>query len=78
MRALRSSKTPDRFWLLEALPRTETGKLLRRMVPGLIAQAGSTQVSQSVAATESNSQPPSRCRCCIDSRKGLVSSGGDE
>ncbi len=39
MRALRSSKTPDRFWLLGALPRTETGKLLRRMVPGLIAQA---------------------------------------
>jgi acyl-CoA synthetase (AMP-forming)/AMP-acid ligase II len=39
MRALRSSKTPDRFYLLEALPRTETGKLLRRQVPGLIAQA---------------------------------------
>jgi acyl-CoA synthetase (AMP-forming)/AMP-acid ligase II len=39
-RTLRSSKTPDRFWLLDALPRTETGKLLRRMVPGLIAQAG--------------------------------------
>ena len=38
MRALRSSKTPDRFWLLEALPRTETGKLLRRMVPDLIAR----------------------------------------
>jgi acyl-CoA synthetase (AMP-forming)/AMP-acid ligase II len=38
MRALRSSKTPDRIWLLEALPRTETGKLLRHMVPGLIAQ----------------------------------------
>jgi len=38
MRALRSSKTPDRFWLLDALPRTETGKLLRRMVPGLIAR----------------------------------------
>ena len=37
MRALRSSKTPDRFWLLDALPRTETGKLLRREVPGLIA-----------------------------------------
>ena len=37
MRALRSSKTPDRFWLLDALPRTETGKLLRRQVPGLIA-----------------------------------------
>jgi acyl-CoA synthetase (AMP-forming)/AMP-acid ligase II len=36
-RALRSSKTPDRFWLLSALPRTETGKLLRRTVPGLIA-----------------------------------------
>jgi acyl-CoA synthetase (AMP-forming)/AMP-acid ligase II len=40
MRALRSSKTPDRFWLLDALPRTETGKLLRRMVPGLIPPAG--------------------------------------
>ena len=37
LRALRSSKTPDRFWLLDALPRTETGKLLRRLVPGLIA-----------------------------------------
>ena len=37
MGALRSSKTPDRFWLLDALPRTETGKLLRRQVPGLIA-----------------------------------------
>jgi acyl-CoA synthetase (AMP-forming)/AMP-acid ligase II len=40
MRALRSSKTPDRFWVLDALPRTETGKLLRRMVPGLVARAG--------------------------------------
>jgi acyl-CoA synthetase (AMP-forming)/AMP-acid ligase II len=39
MRALRSSKTPDRFWFLDALPRTETGKLLRRMVPGMISQA---------------------------------------
>jgi acyl-CoA synthetase (AMP-forming)/AMP-acid ligase II len=38
-RALRSSKTPDRFWFLDALPRTETGKLLRRMVPGMISQA---------------------------------------
>ena len=38
-RALRSSKTPDRFWLLEELPRTETGKLLRRLVPGLIRPA---------------------------------------
>lgn len=41
MRALRSSKTPDRFWLLDGLPRTETGKLLRRMVPGLIEQTRS-------------------------------------
>jgi acyl-CoA synthetase (AMP-forming)/AMP-acid ligase II len=41
LRALRSSKTPDRIWLLDALPRTETGKLLRRMVPDLVAQAGS-------------------------------------
>jgi acyl-CoA synthetase (AMP-forming)/AMP-acid ligase II len=39
LRALRSSKTPDRFWFLDALPRTETGKLLRRLVPGLIPQA---------------------------------------
>ena len=39
LRALRSSKTPDRFWLLEELPRTETGKLLRRLVPGLIPPA---------------------------------------
>jgi acyl-CoA synthetase (AMP-forming)/AMP-acid ligase II len=37
--ALRSSKTPDRFWFLDALPRTETGKLLRRLVPDLIAPA---------------------------------------
>jgi acyl-CoA synthetase (AMP-forming)/AMP-acid ligase II len=36
LQALRSSKTPDRFWFLDALPRTETGKLLRRLVPGLI------------------------------------------
>jgi acyl-CoA synthetase (AMP-forming)/AMP-acid ligase II len=36
LQALRSSKTPDRFWLLDALPRTETGKLLRRLVPGMI------------------------------------------
>jgi acyl-CoA synthetase (AMP-forming)/AMP-acid ligase II len=41
LRALRSSKTPDRFWLLRELPRTETGKLLRRMVPGLIPPATS-------------------------------------
>jgi acyl-CoA synthetase (AMP-forming)/AMP-acid ligase II len=39
MRSLRSSKTPDRFWFLDALPRTETGKLLRRRVPNLIAQS---------------------------------------
>ena len=39
LQALRSSKTPDRFWLLSELPRTETGKLLRRLVPGLIPPA---------------------------------------
>jgi acyl-CoA synthetase (AMP-forming)/AMP-acid ligase II len=39
MKALRSSKTPDRFWFLDALPRTETGKLLRRMLPGMVSQA---------------------------------------
>jgi acyl-CoA synthetase (AMP-forming)/AMP-acid ligase II len=37
--ALRSSKTPERFWLLGELPRTDTGKLLRRQVPGLVAEA---------------------------------------
>jgi acyl-CoA synthetase (AMP-forming)/AMP-acid ligase II len=36
-RALRSSKTPDRFWFVDELPRTETGKLLRRQVPGAIS-----------------------------------------
>lgn len=35
--ALRSSKTPDRIWFVEELPRTETGKLLRRNVPGLLS-----------------------------------------
>jgi acyl-CoA synthetase (AMP-forming)/AMP-acid ligase II len=45
VRALRSSKSPDRFWFLDALPRTETGKLLRRMVPGLLPRA---QVGQRV------------------------------
>lgn len=39
LQALRSSKTPDRFWLLSELPRTETGKLLRRLVPGMIPPA---------------------------------------
>ncbi len=39
LQALRSSKTPDRFWLLDELPRTETGKLLRRKVPGMIPPA---------------------------------------
>ncbi|MFT4289112.1 class I adenylate-forming enzyme family protein [Nocardioides sp.] len=34
---LRSSKTPDRFWFLTELPRTETGKLLRRRVPDALA-----------------------------------------
>lgn len=29
---LRSSKTPERFWFWDELPRTETGKLLRRHV----------------------------------------------
>ncbi len=47
MRALRSSKTPDRFWFLDSLPRTETGKLLRRMVPGMISQA---QLGESAVA----------------------------
>jgi hypothetical protein len=29
-------KTQDPFWLLDALPRAETGKLLRPQVPDLI------------------------------------------
>ena len=38
-RTLRSSKTPGRFWFLDELPRTETGKLLRRRVPDIIKYA---------------------------------------
>jgi acyl-CoA synthetase (AMP-forming)/AMP-acid ligase II len=34
--ALRSSKTPDRVWIWEELPRTETGKLVRREVTARI------------------------------------------
>ena len=34
---LRSSKTPDRIHVLESLPRTETGKLIRREVRGLLS-----------------------------------------
>jgi acyl-CoA synthetase (AMP-forming)/AMP-acid ligase II len=30
--ALRSSKTPDRIWFWDELPRTETGKLVRRTI----------------------------------------------
>ncbi|MCD4524240.1 class I adenylate-forming enzyme family protein [Nocardioides sp. cx-173] len=37
--SLRSSKTPDRIWLVDELPRTETGKLLRRRVPELLAES---------------------------------------
>jgi acyl-CoA synthetase (AMP-forming)/AMP-acid ligase II len=33
---LRGSKTPDRVHVLEELPRTETGKLIRRQVRGLL------------------------------------------
>ena len=51
MRALRSSKTPDRFWVLDALPRTETGKLLRRMVPGLVGRAGRGEPGSALPAS---------------------------
>ncbi|MFT4265273.1 MAG: long-chain fatty acid--CoA ligase [Nocardioides sp.] len=34
--ALRSSKTPDRIWVLGELPRTETGKLVRRRIPQVL------------------------------------------
>ncbi len=56
MRALRSSKTPDRFWLLDALPRTETGKLLRRKVPGLPWSA----LPRSNARLRRSQVPPAR------------------
>jgi acyl-CoA synthetase (AMP-forming)/AMP-acid ligase II len=36
---LRSSETPDRIHVLESLPRTETGKLIRRQVRGLLPQS---------------------------------------
>jgi acyl-CoA synthetase (AMP-forming)/AMP-acid ligase II len=38
-RRLRSSKTPDRVHVVPQLPRTETGKLIRRQVAALIADA---------------------------------------
>lgn len=42
---LRSSKTPDRIHVMKELPRTETGKLLRRDVVSAISGSGSpTQV----------------------------------
>jgi acyl-CoA synthetase (AMP-forming)/AMP-acid ligase II len=40
-KALRSSKTPDRILFLESLPRTETGKLIRReVVRRIVDEAG--------------------------------------
>ncbi|MCW2866675.1 MAG: Long-chain-fatty-acid--CoA ligase FadD13 [Marmoricola sp.] len=36
-RELRSSKTPDQFWFWPELPRTETGKLVRRHVLDLLS-----------------------------------------
>ena len=69
LRALRSSKTPDRFWLLDALPRTETGKLLRRLVPGLIPHAKTNRSRCPKGRSERNSppvsgQPAVGCRAC--------------
>jgi len=40
---LRGSKTPDRIHVLAELPRTETGKLIRRQVRGLLTDSGSLQ-----------------------------------
>ena len=57
LQALRSSKTPDRFWLLRELPRTETGKLLRRMVPALIATDHS---ATDHSATDHSATPSAR------------------
>jgi acyl-CoA synthetase (AMP-forming)/AMP-acid ligase II len=36
--SLRSSKTPDRIWFWDELPRTETGKLVRRNIVALISE----------------------------------------
>lgn len=47
---LRSSKTPDRFWFVDELPRTETGKLLRRSVPELLAGAAVPAATQGATA----------------------------
>ena len=37
--SLRSSKTPDRIWFWDELPRTETGKLVRRTIVARIVEA---------------------------------------
>ena len=37
--SLRSSKTPDRIWFWDELPRTETGKLVRRNIVAQISDA---------------------------------------
>ena len=62
MQALRSTKTPDRFWLLDALPRTETGKLMRRQVPGLIATgsgvSGAARAGEPTASHSEKYSPP--------------------
>ena len=37
--ALRSSKTPDRIWFWDEVPRTETGKLIRREITARVLAA---------------------------------------
>jgi acyl-CoA synthetase (AMP-forming)/AMP-acid ligase II len=42
---LRGSKTPDRVHVVSALPRTDTGKLIRRQVAGLFPEASAPETA---------------------------------
>ncbi|MCF8587307.1 class I adenylate-forming enzyme family protein [Gordonia liuliyuniae] len=44
---LRSSKTPDRFWIWPEIPRTATGKLVRRNVLQKITDSAGTEILSS-------------------------------
>ena len=59
---LRGSKTPDRIHVLEELPRTETGKLIRRQVRGLLPALPPGPHPACPARPATRLLPPPRCR----------------